>query len=97
MQPGGLLNKIEGRMDAVKHREILEENLFQSARQLRLGQWFIFQQDNDLKHAAKSTLEWLQENTRLVGVAQPNITEHLNRNLKLAVHKHCISNLTAFH
>jgi hypothetical protein len=40
-------------MDGAKYREILEGNLFQSSRDLRLGQRFTFQQDNDPKHAAK--------------------------------------------
>jgi hypothetical protein len=38
----------------VKHREILEENLLQSAQDLRLGQRFTFQQNNDPKHTAKT-------------------------------------------
>ena len=48
---------IEGMMDGAKYREILEGNLFQSFRDLRLGQRFTFQQDNDLKHTAIATLE----------------------------------------
>ncbi|MGH0124380.1 UNVERIFIED_CONTAM: hypothetical protein FKN15_036923 [Acipenser sinensis] len=47
-------------MDGVKYREILEENLFQSARDLGLGWRFTFQQDNDPKHTAKATLEWFK-------------------------------------
>ena len=37
--------------------KILEENLFQSAVHQTLGDEFTFQQDNNLKHKAKSTLE----------------------------------------
>ena len=37
-------------MNAVKHTEILEENLLQRALDLRLGQRFTFQHDNDPKH-----------------------------------------------
>ena len=37
--------------------KIIEENLDQSAFHLRLGGEFIFQQDNNLKHKVKSTLE----------------------------------------
>ncbi|MGH0162479.1 UNVERIFIED_CONTAM: hypothetical protein FKN15_002507 [Acipenser sinensis] len=47
-------------MDGAKYREILEENLFQSARDLGLGRMFAFQQDNDPKHRAKATLEWFK-------------------------------------
>ena len=36
------------------------ENLLQSAKDLGLRQRFTFQQDNDPKHAAIGTLEWLQ-------------------------------------
>ena len=59
----GRLVAIEWRMNAAKYREILEENLFQSAQDLRLSRWFTFQQDNDPKHTAKTTKEWLQNNS----------------------------------
>uniref|UniRef100_A0A4W5MGQ4 AE binding protein 1a n=1 Tax=Hucho hucho TaxID=62062 RepID=A0A4W5MGQ4_9TELE len=38
---------------------ILDENLLQSAQDLRLGERFTFQQDNDPKHTAKTMQEWL--------------------------------------
>uniref|UniRef100_A0A674PB52 Tc1-like transposase DDE domain-containing protein n=1 Tax=Takifugu rubripes TaxID=31033 RepID=A0A674PB52_TAKRU len=44
----GKMVKIDGKMDGAKYRTILEENLLE----------FIFQQDNDPKHKAKSTMEW---------------------------------------
>ena len=47
----------EGMMDGAKYREILEGNLFQSSRDLRLGRRFTFLQDNDPKHTVKATLE----------------------------------------
>ncbi|KAI3377241.1 hypothetical protein L3Q82_008472, partial [Scortum barcoo] len=52
---------IEGKMNAAKYRDILEENLFQSAQDLRLGRRFTFQQDNDPEHTAKITKEWLRK------------------------------------
>ncbi len=49
----GRLVAIEGKMNAAKYRDILDENLLQSAQDLRLGRRFTFQQDNDPKHTAK--------------------------------------------
>ena len=56
------LVRIEGMMDGAKYREILDGNLFQSSRDLRLGWRFTFLQDNDPKHTAKATLEWFKGN-----------------------------------
>jgi hypothetical protein len=52
--------RIEGMMDGAKYREIIEGNLFQSSRDLRLGRRFTFHQDNDPKHTAKATLKWFK-------------------------------------
>ena len=41
--------------------EIIDENLLQSTQDLRLGQRFTFQQDNDPKHTAKTMQEWLRD------------------------------------
>ena len=49
-----------GRDIGAKYREILEGNLFQSSRDLRLEWRFTFQQDNDPKHTAKATLQWFK-------------------------------------
>jgi hypothetical protein len=54
----GRLVSIEGKMNEAKYRESLDENLLQSAQDLRLGRRFTFQQDNDPKHTAKIMLEW---------------------------------------
>ena len=43
--------------------KILEENLVQSAVHQTLGDEFTFQQDNNLKHKAKSTLELFTKKT----------------------------------
>jgi hypothetical protein len=56
----GRLVRIEGKMNGAKYREILDENLLQSTLDLRLGRRFTFQLDNDHKHTAKTTQEWLQ-------------------------------------
>ena len=58
----GKLVRIEGTMDSATCRIILDENLLESGINLKLGRRFTFQQDNDPKHKAKSTLEWLNKN-----------------------------------
>ena len=53
------LVRIEAKINGAKYREILDENLLQSTQDFRLGRMFTFQQDNDPKHTAKTTQEWL--------------------------------------
>ena len=55
----GRLVRIKGKMNRAKYREILDENLLQSAQDLRLPQRFTFQQDNNPKHTAKTMQEWV--------------------------------------
>ena len=57
----GRLVRIKGKMNGAKYSEILDEDLLQSAQDLRLGQRLIFQQDNDPKHTAKTKQEWLRD------------------------------------
>ena len=95
----GRLVWTEGTMNGTKYRQILEENLLQSAKDLRLPRRFSFQQDNDPKQAAKATLEWLQ-NKNVKVLEWPNQSPDLNpienlwKDLKIAVHRRTPSNLT---
>jgi hypothetical protein len=60
---------------------MLDENLLQSAQDLRQLRRLALQQDNDPKHAAKTTQEWLWEKSL-------NVLEwhHLRPNLNLIKH-----------
>ena len=56
------LQQVQGNWSKLRKRwmepnTVLEQNLMQSAKDLRLGQRFIFQQDNDHKHTARATME----------------------------------------
>ncbi len=46
-------------MDGAMYREILANNLLPSVRALHMGRDWAFQHDNDPKHTARATKEWL--------------------------------------
>ncbi len=48
-------------MDGAMYRKILDENLLSSARTLKMGRGWVFQHDNDPKHTAMATNEWLKK------------------------------------
>ena len=92
---------MEGTMNGAKLRQILEENLLQSAKDLRLQRRFTFQQDKDPKNTAKATLEWLQnKNVKVLEWPRQspdlNPIENLWKDLKISVHRRSSSNLTEF-
>ena len=95
----GRLIRIETKMNGAKYRQILDENLLQSAQDVRLGRRFTFQQDNDPKHTSKTMQEWLWDMSLNVPEwpsqsPDSNPSEHLWRDLKIAVQQHSLSNLT---
>ena len=57
----GWLHQVEGKMDGAKYGEILSENLLASARTLKIGCGWVLQHDNNPKHTAKATKEWLKK------------------------------------
>ena len=72
----GRLVRMEGTMNGAKYRQILEENLLQSAKDRRMWQIFTFHQDNDPKYTAKATLEWLQNKNVKVLPSQSRLEYH---------------------
>lgn len=51
----GTLSELKRKMDGHKYRTVLQENLFKSVTNLWLGR-----NDNDPKHKAKMTQQWLK-------------------------------------
>jgi hypothetical protein len=57
----GNLHFIDDIMTKEVYKDVLENNLFSSARKLRMRRNFIFQQDNDPKHTAKILQKYFEE------------------------------------
>ncbi len=47
-------------MDGAMYHGILANNLLPSVRALKMGRGWVFQHDNDPKHTARATKEWLR-------------------------------------
>ncbi|KAK3518294.1 hypothetical protein QTP86_003824 [Hemibagrus guttatus] len=58
--PGRLI-RVKERMKGAMYREILSKNLLPSARALKMKRGWVFQHDNDPKHTARATKEWLRK------------------------------------
>ena len=93
----GRLVRVEAKMNVAKYREILDENLLQSTQVLRLRRRLTFQQDNNPKHTAKATQEWLRDKSlNVLELPSHSPIEHLWIDLKIAVHQQSPSNLFLF-
>ncbi|KAI5626237.1 hypothetical protein C0J50_14227, partial [Silurus asotus] len=90
------LVRVEGKINAAMYRYILNENLLQSTLDLRLGVWCIFQQDNDPKHTATITKEWLQDSVNVLECPSQSPDLNPNEHLKMAVHRRSPLNLMEF-
>ncbi|GFV43210.1 transposable element Tcb1 transposase [Trichonephila clavipes] len=92
----GKLCFIVGIMTAHTYIDILCHNLQSSAQKRGLGTSFVFQQDNDPKHTANLTREWLLHNSLRQLKTPPqspdiNPIENLWHKLDVEVRKHKIS------
>ena len=88
--PGNLV-RVLGIMYSMKYQDILNQNLAASAKKLKLGRCWVFQQDKDKKHMSRSTQKWFTEHKikLLLGPSTPGLNpiENLWDELKSRVHK----------
>lgn len=65
------LVRVEGKLNGAKYKHTPNKNLFDSMQDLRIGQNYTFQHDNDPKQTAKTTQDWLKDKSGCSRVAQP--------------------------
>ncbi|CAJ0964710.1 unnamed protein product [Ranitomeya imitator] len=97
--PGRLILVHERKNGAMYH-EILSANLLPSARALKMKRGWVFQHDNDPKHTARATKEWLRKKHFKVlewpsQFPDLNPIKNLWRELKVRVAKRKAKNITA--
>lgn len=57
----GAIRLVDGVMDQYQYRSILEETMLPAAETTFVNRQWIFQQDNDPKHTARSVRQWLDD------------------------------------
>lgn len=101
----GELEVIEGNMNAAGYIKVLRGNSSKSVVKLGIQDTYLFQQDNDPKHTARITREWLLYNARKLFPTPPqspdvnpieNLWAHLEnkiRKLKCSSKTQLVENL----